>query len=475
MHVLVTVTIIVALSVPFLASLGFAPEVASHLPELMGMIAAGIVVVLGAGNRFKYVRPAYWLVFGALTLLIVCGVIVNSLQPGPLVAGLRQYLRAIPFFLLPAVLLLRDRQLKVQLLVLLVLCVLQLPIAWEQRMSDIARGSPTGDNTFGTLMNAKWLTLFLVSAAAVLTAFFLRRQVRAWVYFPVLAAILVPTMINESKGTIILLPIALLVVFIVGASPGRRLKNSLVAVLVITCFAAVFVPVYDHFMEPRWGERSIVDFFSDRDEVTGYLNRQHDLGTFQPGQRAGKVDGIVVSLRELSNDPTTLFFGLGIGNASASALGRQFTGEHHRLYGPLLTNSMVSIMLELGLAGLALVLLLYWLIWRDTLQVAKSDPGIMGTLAIGWTGVVLVMALGIAYHSPHESRAMSVLFWYFSGLVAAHRMRRLHAESSVDMRRAHGLAGAGPSSAIGSAHGQGGMPGAPPGVVATASSSHRSL
>src|SRR5690349_18321834 len=87
----------------YCAQKGYLPGIARYLPEVISAVILVIVVVLGVTNRFKYVRPAYWLVFMAVLLVMVCGAITNGLETGPMFAGMRSYLRPIPLFFLPAV------------------------------------------------------------------------------------------------------------------------------------------------------------------------------------------------------------------------------------------------------------------------------------------------------------------------------------------------------------------------------------
>ena len=417
---MIVFTIVAVLSLEYLVYQGLLPPLFSYVPEVLAMVVAILVIVAGVRSRFQFVRPVYWLTFGALALVVLCGAIANQMEPGPVFAGIRHYLRALPFFFLPAVLEIKERQLRVQLLLLSAFGLLQLPIAWAQRMTTVAEGSTTGDHTFGTLMNSATLTLFLVSAACVLTGFFLQKRISAKRFFPLIFLLLVPTMVNETKAVIVLVPVALMTVFVVGATRGARLKNMVIALATIACFAAVFIPVYDHFQRPRWGY-GIVDFFTMEGRLEGYLDRGSKIGEYE--ERAGKLGGLKVALAEVSRDPINLVFGLGIGNVSDSALGRQFTGRYYDVYRVFLTGSAIYIVFEFGLAGLGLVLLFYWLLFKDSVSVAHRNAGIMGALATGWAGVLTVILIGIFYENIIESRALSVLFWYFSGLIAAYRMR----------------------------------------------------
>src|SRR5262245_11361241 len=82
---------------------GWLPGSMAYLMELSGVVALLVVITLGTRDRFANVRGLYWVLFGALLASVVCGAIANSVNTGPIFAGTRNYLRAIPFFFLPAV------------------------------------------------------------------------------------------------------------------------------------------------------------------------------------------------------------------------------------------------------------------------------------------------------------------------------------------------------------------------------------
>ncbi len=431
MQLLIVATMITALTFQYLSSQNWIPHTLTYVPELLAAIVAALVVILGVRNRFQYVRPAYWMVFGALVIVMVCGILANRVEAGPVFAGLRHYLRALPFFLLPAVFLIKERALRFQLLLLLVICLVQSPIAWDQRQETMARENFSGDWAFGTLMQTKSLSLLVICGACFLTAFYLRQRISLKLYLPLLLALLFPTMLNETKGSLIITPIALLATFLVAAKPGARLKNSILATAAVATFVAVFVPVYDHFMQPRWGY-GIVDFFTMEGRVEGYLDRGAELGTH--GVNPGKLGALRLAVDEVMRDPVWLAFGVGIGNASESALGDQFTGRYYALYGFFIETTLVQLLVEWGLIGLMLVVLLYWLVFRDCVAVARSDRSVMGVLALGMGGAVVAMFVAITWHRPNTSIALSALFWYFSGLVAAHRMRMAVVEDTGGRR-----------------------------------------
>lgn len=418
MHKFILTMIVVVTCTPYVVSQGWLPTTLDYLPEVLSLIVCVVVIVRGVESRFQHVRPMYWLIFGGLIVGVICGVLVNQLAPGPMFAGLRNYLRALPFFFLPAVFLIDEQQLRTQLKVLLGIGLLQLPLAWSQRMGTIAAGAITGDRTFGTLMGSGTLSLFLIAAACILTGFYLRGSLTFRDYLLILICIVLPTTFNETKITFILLPVALLTTLYIGSTSGNRFKNTLLGLAITSGFLAAAIPIYDHFMEPRWGY-GLFDFVTMEGRLEGYLMKGTEIGD---QQSAGRVDAIFAAFAELSKDPAKMLFGLGVGNASASALGPSFEGEYHGLFEYFPLTSILIITLELGLLGLMLVLALIWQVLRDCVALLTSQSGIFGALAAGWAGVTVTVFFGLLYGSPIASVAISYLYWYFSGVLVARRM-----------------------------------------------------
>ena len=87
-----------------------------------------------------------------------------------------------------------------------------------------------------------------------------------------------------------------------------------------------------------------------------------------------------------------------------------------------------------------LVFVLYWMILRDSVAVARADESLTGLLAIAWTGIVVLAIVATPYKNIHNYVSLSYLFWYFSGLIAARRMRIAFAAKSAQSVVAVGAA-----------------------------------
>ena len=417
MQFLVYAIITSSLSFEYLAAEGYVSSMLPFVQELSAIAAAAVVVAAGVSQRFANIAGGYWLVFGALALCLVCGLLTNGVDAGPAFAGMRSYLRAIPLFFLPAVIAFSERQIKAQLLLILAFAVIQLPIAVDQRLTTFDAGFLSGDRTFGTVMHAGHLSIFLACVASVVFAFWLRGRLRLGWFLVLMPILLVPTMLNETKAMVFLVPIALLAVVMIGAT-ANRMRNVMIAVIGTAIFTAAFIPTYDYFMKPRWGY-GIVEFFMMEGRVEEYLSQGSEVGSFKP---PGRVDSITVPLRVLSSDPSLLAFGLGIGNVSDSALGAQFTGEHFARYGYFVQSFASELLWETGVLGLLLVLVLFGMLFVDAFRVSRGD-GFHAALALGTLGVIALVCASVPYATMIDSAAVSYLFWYVAGIVAAERMR----------------------------------------------------
>jgi hypothetical protein len=406
----------------FIVKLFDLPTVVHFLPELLSAIVTLYVVIAGTRDRFRLVAPKYWFAFGAFAVLILCGAINSGAGTGSMLSGMRFDLRAIPLFFLPAVLPTSEQQLKRQLNLLLALAFLQVPVAVYQRWIVISEGRYSGDSVQGTLMDSGILSIFLIAVVLVLTGLALRRRIGKLKYILLIALLLFPSVINETKGTLVLLPVALMVTLIMGGEQGKRLRYAGFAALGLVAFVAFFVPVYNMMEEhnPYKSEKDITNYVTNQNQLSRYMSSDvSGVGTIKDVRRG---DAIAVPLQFLSRDPAELAFGLGIGSVSPSNFGKKFEGSYFLLFQKFLITSFTFFLLEFGIFGVIVIAVLFWLVFMDTLAVAQLDDSLIGGIAAGWTGVVALIALGIVYTILHEFVSVTYLASYFTGVICARRV-----------------------------------------------------
>jgi hypothetical protein len=399
---------------------GLLPRAFALFPDLISLIAAAIVCARLPLNRFRDVHVPIMMVLGLLSFNLISGALVNELKPGVVVNGIRQYLVAMPFFFLPLVVNFDDKALQKQLLLIATLCLPQLPLAWMQRSATIARGGVTGDQTFGTLMNSAVLSIFLCCVTAVCVGLYVKKRMRLSTLILFLAVTLPATMINETKGTLLLMPLAILTPMILtgDGSASATLRRMMLGLGILTAFAAVFIPVYDHLIRERWGY-GLIEFIQRENRVEGYLQKGTEIGT---DENAGRLDSMMLPFYAAKGDVTRVTFGFGIANLSHSSLGPGFVGEHYERYGTYVGPQVSMLLWETGVFGTILVLVLLFLLFKETL-LARRAQGFVGVFATGWLGVMTVMILCTIYKNTMLSAALSFLFWFYSGVICAGAMR----------------------------------------------------
>ena len=401
------------------------PSITRFLPELLSGIVILYVLVAGTRDRFRLVAPKYWLVFGALAVVILCGIINNNPGSGPVISGMRFYFRAAPMFFLPAVLPISDGALKRQLKLLLGLAFLQLPISGYQRWIVMSQGRFSGDSVQGTLMDSGILSMFLICAVLLFTGLLLKRRISKLQYAILFFVLLFPTTINETKVTVVFLPLGLLVTLVVGAEPGKRLRYVGLAFAFLVAFGAIFVPIYNALEEHNHYKVEILDFFTNSEALDKYLvSSGHGIGV--GGKKvAHRGEAIVLPIKYLARDPSTLAFGLGLGNVSPSNIGKNFQGSYYGVFQNLLVISFAYFVLEFGLVGVAVIGMLFWLVFFDSVAVARTDDSFTAAIAAGWTGIVAVFLIATLYNAFHYFTSVTFLYWYLSGVICARRMSLL--------------------------------------------------
>lgn len=424
MQAFILVMFCVAMLNDYLIQLLDLPPIARFVPELMSAVLIVYVFIAGTRDRFRLVAPKYWLIFGAMAVVIVCGIINNSPGAGPVISGMRFNFRGAPLFFLAAVLPMSEKQIMRQLKLLLGLSFLQFPVAFYQRWLVYDAEKFSGDTVTGTVMDSGILSMLLIGGVLILTGLLLRRRITALRYTVLFLILLIPTTINETKVTVVFLPMGLFVALLVGAAPGNRLRYAGMALTLLVGFGAIFVPVYNMLEERNHYKVDIVDFFTKPEELDKYLAGTGKRDTVGLGTQKGvhRGDAIIFPLRYLSKDPSQLAFGLGLGNVSPSSLGRNFQGAYYSLFQRIMVISFAYFILELGLCGVLLIGVLFWMVFADSLVVARNDDGLIGAVAAGWTGVVSMVVLAAFYTDFHYFTSVTFLYWYISGIICARRM-----------------------------------------------------
>ncbi len=394
---------------------GVVGRVATWMPEFLSLIAMVLVAVLVARGRVMALpyRYATWLV---VFLLLVAGwALVNGVAAGTLIVGLRSYLKYLPFFLLPIVYRFEPAQLRRQLLFLLLLSMIQLPVAIYQRFIAFA-GWQTGDVVGGTLgeHTSGVLSVYLACAIAITVSFYVKERIRLITLLLLLPVLAAPTMLNETKVSLLLLPAAVLGPLVIGRKIGGDLRKS-VAVVV---GGAVLMVAFVHMYETLRGS-SIIDFFTTKGKLEHYLYKGGDP---RLTDTVSRFDSINLAVRQLERD-NDLLLGVGAGNASPS-FSEKLTGEYYKKYyylAPTLVY-LTKVLWELGVVGVMVFGVFFAMMAMDSYRLIARDD-LIGALALGWILVNGFIAASFLYFKTFDTNVIGYLYWYFSGHIVAETYR----------------------------------------------------
>jgi hypothetical protein len=385
------------------------------LPELLSAIAMLVVLArIMGGSRIAF-DWRYAIFFAALLFTMLLGYTVQNVPDGAMLAGARSYLKFLPFFLLPAVHRFTPQQIRTQLMLVFAIALLETPLALYQRFIEFGQSMHTGDPVKGTLTTSSALSMFLIATIGGVIVFYLRGRLRLTALIGLCAWLFVPTTINETKATLVLLPLALLVPVLLMPSKAHLLRK--LAPLAAVGFLAVtaFVSVYNYMNRYR-GYAPPVEQYATTETLRWYLYTGA-ANTNQP--YIGRFDSIEIALDRISSDPLTFAFGYGAGNVSESFL-PAFAGRYADYYMRYQVGAtqITQFLWEIGIVGLLVYLYLYALVARDAVTLARSkdDTALLGQI---WAVAVLVMAFALIYKSVFSMNDMGYLFWYFSGVVAS--------------------------------------------------------
>lgn len=419
MNLLVVASLILAFFADFLVEEFSLGRVARLWPELVAGAGALTLAIQLASRKRMDLPPKYALWLLAMAALVLVGWTANRAPSGGMVIGIREYLKFVPFLLIPVVYRFSDQQLVQQFRWLLVFCVLQLPIVLYQLAREVGLHGGrlvSGDLIVGSLTVSSVLSVVLISTWTVAFAFFLRKRLAAARFAVLSLLLLLPTMLNETKGSLVLLPVAAIAPFL--ARPGKVPVGKIIVVLVLV---GVVAGIYSKIDESLLGHRksvTMVELFTDPEKLRAYLSPQAEGRKWM-----GRGDKINLAYEELSQDPVKLMIGVGIGNATESPLGA-ISGE----YADVAENRLIGVganrlFWETGLLGVLLSFGFIFMVARDALHLGRHCSGLQGAFANGWFAVAALQAVSMFYIDPFRAEALGLLFWLYSGVLVAEKAR----------------------------------------------------
>ena len=455
------------LSVFFLDFLHFnvkiLPRFVTWLPDLLLLITGAIVFFRFSLRQYFDIDIRYIYCIIVYILVMIFGAIYNDLEPFKMVVGARLHLKHLAIFLLPAVYRFDKYELKQQLGLLLPLLLLQTPVAVFQKLYWVfVLRKYSGDVVQGTLFSANPLAVAMLCGIAILFAFYLKKEVSLKTFLISSICLFIPTTICESKATLFYLPIVLIVpsLFCGTFMKGRRRKAVLIASIGWIVCMSLFIPMYNLIISHERKDISNFSAIASGKYLSGYLysgiNERHFFNNIIKNRtnkdapavaQLRRIDQIAVAYKNLIDKSfINLMMGGGIGitfnsyleslNARSSSGNRSGSDANSNVYAAMSASNAkwpnalsltadvtISILLwEVGIVGIIGYSLFFLLLFRDSILLSKSS-GIYGSFGLGWCAVTVVVFMTLGYFNMEHCNVINLLFWYFSGIVAARAVR----------------------------------------------------
>ncbi len=397
---------------PFSGVLALLPEVGSFL------LLVGILIHL-SNQRAMALSPKYVAIGILITVHLILGLILNWYTSGTLVAGTRIYFRYVPLFLLPAIIVFTEKDLRQFLKLIVVLMLVQTPIAIYQRLF-VFPDHPTGDVVRGTFNTGSINSIVIITVVIAFGALWLRQRITLTTMALLSSLIMIPMLINETKASIILFAYGMICLALFSSTGAKRFVTLFSTGVVSVVFVVLFAASYDYFYPDRYGGKGLLNFYSER----AISNEYKGIDSPVEVREVARIDSLVLAYKKLQDDPFELLFGLGMGNLSHPKRNEALSGQFSEYYGfyNVERTTYTQALWEIGLLGISLMGLLTLLIFFDARAVSRLK-GLDGAFGLAWAAIIAFLPLALLYKSLIHAAAPVALLMFFSGYIAAKRVR----------------------------------------------------
>ena len=398
----------------FLSGWGLVPREVTWLIDL--------VIVLLAVKALLEPRPGRGMPKSITAALVgLCSVcvassILNSNGVMTLVAGARHHLK----YVLLAYALLRgahrESTLRSVAVLVLIIGLLQTPVAILQRIYINADDLVSG--TIGYNSNQE-LSLFIIEVACLLLGLLLMDKLRTRGCIIALPVALIPMALNHAKAAFFYLPIAVGAVLLSAKTAMVRFGGKMRLIFVMGIIFIALVVITDNVVK----RADMKGFLLDGDAImTGLVGpgyRYGDLIGFAKDGSLLRGSAAIYAHSIVSRNWATAVLGVGPGNASESFL----SGANGMYWDESLDidkTQLAKSLLEFGYVGLGLLFLLHILLFREVRRVVSdlTDPFWRG-IAFGFTGVFAIHITAVVYEAVWTTDVTGFMFWFLGGAILA--------------------------------------------------------
>ncbi len=389
---------------------GIGMRLLTWIPEMVSIIIAVLIPFKTAASKQVEVPIKYVLLLVLYLFHLGVGFVLNEVSGWTILSGLRIYTKFIPVFFIPLLFLSSSKDFKRLLLFLLFLSVLQFPVVLYQRFVEFGAVLSAGDPVGGTLgtHTSGVLSIFLLIVMSFLIAYYFKEELPFSFFILLFIVIFLPTTMNETKVTFLLLPITIIFpALFIKAKAKSIIRVFGVGFLLFLSFFAL-LEIYNTFQSRKWGY-GIETFVAKPGRVEEYSSR--------------RLDPIQYAISNATKDIRFFFFGRGAGNVSkgfTQRLDGKYVDEG-RLYSAKI-SSFTKMMWEIGVLGVLLILFFPIFVFQDASKLCKQE-GQIGAFSLGMLSCCTFFFLSFFYTGTFEQNVFVYLFFLTSGYIALFKYR----------------------------------------------------
>jgi len=309
-----------------------------------------------------------------------------------------------------------------------------------QKLFGEASKVSTGDTVVGTLgtSNTHALGVLCALAISLLIGLYKESKDKRLLYF--IPLLFLPPTVAEVKAFYFLTLIVCLYLFKEDflRNPGATLALGMSLVFIMVGSFAL----YDHIYTYREKDRFRLYEDRVREPLTAFLLNPQKLLAFETRKSSfrarlnsdkriediGRIEAVNLVNSEITASWVTTVFGYGIGSYTKSSLKDEqngLNGQEQTLSQNVVTKHLVSSgLMELGYGGLVLIVLLWWIIYRENRdrQYFYNDQFWCG-IARGFQGTVVLMGVSSLYLGSFlYGESTSFIFWLLLALFPRDRV-----------------------------------------------------
>jgi hypothetical protein len=402
------------------------PDAIKFLVEIISVFYLFLCLIVFAINKQLNIGVKYLIYYLILFISIIVSSALNLSSAEAVLFGIRHYFKYLPIFIFPLVYSFDESDVLYFLKIILFLLLIQTPVCIFQRFFLFA-GVGTGDVVVGTLASSGVLSVILICSLSMVYGLYLKEKISKLVFYTISFFLFLPTTINETKITFLVLPFALFIpqLLLKGENVFKRIKKIIgygtAVVLLLTTFVVTYNVIY--------GGKSndlLFDYLKREKEGKGYLflDEERLEEQLKTGDEIGRGDTLILANQYLSKNLKHYVFGIGIGNALPGRMTKFLTtGEEEiqKYYPGQLT--ITNVFWEIGLVGVFLQIVIFIMCFQDIYSLAKDDDLLSG-IALGWCGVISVTIISLVYFNIYHNDEYNMIFWFFTGILLSFKYRK---------------------------------------------------